>query len=188
MAAAKKQSNLSPAWIAGGAVLVLVISAAIYLNISSENKRTADDEAADRILRICAGGATDKIGTGVRAGLSRYLADVHANTGTTHSTLGAVTEKITPDNAGVALYKVYQQCVREQTIAYLWHGNIPPSYRESVEPAPDVAGVNERPHERTQPTTETHPTGRARPNGPKTKNCTVNGGENHGEIYQDCSR
>lgn len=107
----------------GAAVLLAVISLAVLLNYFPPNKRNVEPvsnpDAAwraevDQITKSCAMGMRASSQSEVRAGIADFLKKVYATTKVTSDEIGAVAEKITPTADGVALYKGYSDCLKQQ--------------------------------------------------------------------------
>lgn len=99
-------------WAIGAAAIAALGFAAWKVGGFDQNP---DQEKAQQIIALCAGGLNSEVKGQVEAGLTQYLASAHSQADRIQNSLGAVTSKITPDAAGVALYEKYQQCVSEQT-------------------------------------------------------------------------
>jgi hypothetical protein len=104
-----------------GILIVLLVAIALVTWRLSQGNSTfvepnsgSDGAEVGRIAQVCAMGEHTSVDSKVQAGLAKYLSDLHAGATVSTHDVGALVEKITSDQQGVALYKAYTDCLNQQ--------------------------------------------------------------------------
>lgn len=130
-------------------LLLLAIAIAVALLFKSglgggsrkiEDAKLADAAAlSEQIAQQCAVGRQTSEQANVSASLAEYVAGLSSGAKVTTSDVGAIVDKITPDDKGLAIYKEYTTCLKQQAIILLSQRGIvvQPSSEEDAEALKD---------------------------------------------------
>lgn len=100
--------------------LLVSIGLFVWSNAPGRDQRSAmATNADDLISRRCSMGSKIAASNRVSATISEYLSGVQAGTTVTRDEVGALIERITPDEIGVELFRIYTACLQAQTEAIL---------------------------------------------------------------------
>lgn len=147
-------------------ILVLAIALFAFIRPGIRDSSPADDEAR-RVVEACAGGFTETGKAGLSAGLAGQLRRLQAASKVSSAQVGAVIDKIRPDEIGRDVYEIYVRCLKQQTeLSLLEHGvriEAAPARQGLPEnlPSPAAAnpqiGVNSNRQDPPAPATERRP-------------------------------
>ena len=120
--ATRPMKKVSRSAIAAG-VLASVIVASLFLVYLPPSKKIPATEApadpsagaADRIMRMCAGGSILTNEGEIKAGLSDYLGKVGSRTRVSSGEVGAIITKVSAGGPDAEVYKAFTKCLRDQT-------------------------------------------------------------------------
>lgn len=114
-AAKKTRTSMLAAGLVLSALLAIAIGT-LYWPRPSNDEAT---RAASNIARQCAGGQRIENAAKIESGLGAYLTKVSARAMVTSQDVGVVTSMLKPDGVSLDIYKIYTQCLKDQTEAYL---------------------------------------------------------------------
>ena len=128
------QSNRSPSPVSGNrmlwiviTLLILAFAVAVWLipGPPPETAKVADQHMGDTaavsqiIAKQCALGGKIEVESAVSAKLARYLTGLSSGSKVSTSDVGALIDKITPTDSGLAFYKAYTDCLKQQAAILL---------------------------------------------------------------------
>lgn len=108
--------------LAAGAAIWLVIRAQSGTQTTTTTSSTAANDAAavaNVIAQQCAMGRETVAESSVTASLAKYLSGLTSGSKVSTSDVGALVDKITPNDSGVAFYKAYTDCLKQQAAILL---------------------------------------------------------------------
>ncbi|MFM0562258.1 hypothetical protein [Paraburkholderia sediminicola] len=85
----------------------------VHSTFVPENANAGEADVA-RIAQVCAMGGHFSVDSKVQAGIAKYLSDLQGGATVSTQDVGALVEKITSDQQGVALYRAYTDCLNQQ--------------------------------------------------------------------------
>jgi len=111
------------------AILLVAVAAAVGLLLyktriaavaQPQNRELADAAAvSQQIAQQCAMGRQTEEQANVSAKLGKYLTNLDSGAKVTTSDVGALIDKITPNDQGLAFYKAYTDCLKQQAAILL---------------------------------------------------------------------
>ena len=123
-----KSGGLKPAIILSAVMLLLAAGAAIFLVLGAVNGDTqssaqpadvSDAALASEISHECSMGGNQQVESTVTASLAQYLSGLKSGAKVSTSDVGALIEKITPNPSGLAFYRAYTDCLKQQTAIFI---------------------------------------------------------------------
>ena len=105
-------------------LLVLGMTTATGLVVFFHTWHSTDDDPAVIIAKECSIGGHHDIESKVSVILGKYLGGISSGTKVSTNDVGAIIDRITPDDLGLAFYKVYTDCLKQQSAIFLYRQGV----------------------------------------------------------------